>query len=514
MTRVQDLLEKVRSYHSGADAGLDPARLQLLRDRAPRPAAAVRGSVLRPSGRRRQHHRRPQARRRQHRHRASARHGGGHPDLARSAAGGVRRRDRHAGRRRHQDQPDQLHQPRGEAGREFPQDDPGDGARHPGDPGQAGRSHRQHAHARPPRPRAPARHRPGDDRHLRPARPPAGHVLDQERARGQRPALPASRGLLPAQAQRGEEEGRARALHPRLHRRPGQEARGGGHRRNRAGSPQALLLDLRQDAAGEPALRSDLRPGRVPHHRRHGDRLLCGARRRPCQLEAGSRALQGLHRAAEDQHVPVAAHDRDRAVRRAHRGADPHPRDAPRGRVRHRRALEVQGRRGRGEHRRAALRLAATAARVAAERLRPAGVPRVGEGGPVQRRGLRVHPEGRRAQLPRGVVGDRLRLPHPLGGRAALRRSAGQRPPGAAALPPAQRRHRRDRHHRRADAEQGLAEQRQDQPRQGAHPRPGSSSSSAAAASRSDARSWSATSPGIASTSSACARKAGCRRSR
>ena len=59
-------------------------------------------------------------------------------------------------------------------------------------------------------------------------------------------------------------------------------------------------------------------------------------------------ALQGLHRAAEEQHVPVAAHDRDRAVRRARRGADPHPRDAPRGGVRHRRALEVQGRRGRG----------------------------------------------------------------------------------------------------------------------------------------------------------------------
>ncbi len=76
-------------------------------------------------------------------------------------------------------------------------------------------------------------------------------------------------------------------------------------------------------------------------------RVLRGARRRARQLEAGARALQGLHRAAQGEHVPVAAHHGDRPLRRAHRGADPHPRDAPRRRAGHRRALEVQGRRRR-----------------------------------------------------------------------------------------------------------------------------------------------------------------------
>ena len=43
------------------------------------------------------------------------------------------------------------------------------------------------------------------------------------------------------------------------------------------------------------------------------------------------------------QRVPVAAHHGDRPGGQAARGADPHPRHAPHGRVRHRRALAVQG---------------------------------------------------------------------------------------------------------------------------------------------------------------------------
>ena len=44
------------------------------------------------------------------------------------------------------------------------------------------------------------------------------------------------------------------------------------------------------------------------------------------QVDADPGALQGLHRAAQAQHVPVAAHLGDRAARRAHGGADPHRR--------------------------------------------------------------------------------------------------------------------------------------------------------------------------------------------
>ena len=65
--------------------------------------------------------------------------------------------------------------------------------------------------------------------------------------------------------------------------------------------------------------------------------------RDPRELAAGAGPVQGLHRDAEVQHVPVAAHHRDRSGRQAGRAADPHPRHAPHRRVRHRRALEVQG---------------------------------------------------------------------------------------------------------------------------------------------------------------------------
>ena len=43
-------------------------------------------------------------------------------------------------------------------------------------------------------------------------------------------------------------------------------------------------------------------------------------------VDAGPGPLQGLHRAAQAEHVPVAAHDGDRPARRAHRGPDPHRR--------------------------------------------------------------------------------------------------------------------------------------------------------------------------------------------
>ena len=110
------------------------------------------------------------------------------------------------------------------------------------------------------------------------------------------------------------------------------------------------------------------------------------------ELEADARALQGLHRAAQGEHVPVAAHHRDRPVRRAHGGADPHPRDAPR-------------RRGRASPRTGATRAASASPTQDAQRFTwlrqllewqqnvqdPQEFLRLGEGRPVQRRGLRLH---------------------------------------------------------------------------------------------------------------------------
>ena len=64
--------------------------------------------------------------------------------------------------------------------------------------------------------------------------------------------------------------------------------------------------------------------------------------------------LQGLHQLAEVQPLPVAAHDRRRAAGKAARDPDPHPGDAPPRRVRHRRALGLQGGRPRTRAARAA----------------------------------------------------------------------------------------------------------------------------------------------------------------
>ena len=56
-----------------------------------------------------------------------------------------------------------------------------------------------------------------------------------------------------------------------------------------------------------------LRPGRRARPGRLGARLLRGARRDARALEAGPGPVQGLHRDAQVQHVPVAAHHGDRA---------------------------------------------------------------------------------------------------------------------------------------------------------------------------------------------------------
>ena len=71
--------------------------------------------------------------------------------------------------------------------------------------------------------------------------------------------------------------------------------------------------------------------------------LLGRPRRHPRHLGPGAGPLQGLHQHAQVQHVPVAAHHGHRAGRQTGRGADPHARNAPPGRVRHRGPLGLQG---------------------------------------------------------------------------------------------------------------------------------------------------------------------------
>ena len=84
--------------------------------------------------------------------------------------------------------------------------------------------------------------------------------------------------------------------------------------------------------------------------------------------------LQGLHLDAQAQQLPLAPYRRDRPGAPAHRGADPHPRDARGGRARRRRALGLQA--GRPQHRGPPVPLAARAPGHPRPRARPAGVSR------------------------------------------------------------------------------------------------------------------------------------------
>ena len=116
-----------------------------------------------------------------------------------------------------------------------------------------------------------------------------------------------------------------------------------------SGRAKHFYLDLRQDGEEGPRVQRDLRPDRDARdrraQRRRGNaRLLRRARADPLALEADARPLQGLHRDAEVQRLPRAAHDGDRAAGPAARDPGAHARDARDGRVRRRRALALQAR--------------------------------------------------------------------------------------------------------------------------------------------------------------------------
>ncbi len=116
------------------------------------------------------------------------------------------------------------------------------------------------------------------------------------------------------------------------------------------GPPKALLLGLPEDDRARPRPRRHLRPRRRAHPRGLGARLLRGAWRDARAVPAGSRPVQGLHRDAQVQPLPVAAHHGDRAHGQASGAADSHVGHAPPSGVRPRRALALQGRGARRRH--------------------------------------------------------------------------------------------------------------------------------------------------------------------
>ncbi len=153
--------------------------------------------------------------------------------------------------------------------------------------------------------------------------------------------------------------------------------------------------------------------------------------------------LQGLHRDAQVQPVPVAAHHGHRPRRQAAGDPDPHLRHAPDGGVRGRRALALQGAR---RPRPGQARLAAPDDGVAVRDGRPARVHGHPAGRPLRGRGVRLHAQGRRQEPGCREHAHRLRLRRAHRRRQPHRRRQGQRAHRAAAHEAQQRRHRRGHH--------------------------------------------------------------------
>ena len=254
----------------------------------------------------------------------------------------------------HQDRRDPLLVQRGAAGGELPQDAAGDGRRHAGHPGEAGRPAPQHAD-----PAVPARGPPGEDRardarHLRAHREPPGDEQDQERARGALVQVARTGGVRGAARPGGDPPswrgGRDRGAQADDH----GETGGGADPGLPGGGPdQAPLQHLSEAEAAEDRSRAGLRFRRPSNRDAQRQGLLRRARHHPSDVVAGPGAHQGLHRDAQAQRLPVAAHVGRQPAGLSLRGADPDRGDAQAGRGRGGRPLEVQGRAGRRAARRA-----------------------------------------------------------------------------------------------------------------------------------------------------------------
>ncbi|CAA9434816.1 MAG: Guanosine-3',5'-bis(diphosphate) 3'-pyrophosphohydrolase / GTP pyrophosphokinase, (p)ppGpp synthetase II, partial [uncultured Quadrisphaera sp.] len=386
--------------------------------------------------------------------RAAARHRRGHRLLPGHPAQPVRRRGGDAGRRGDQARQGRLR--RGRPGRDGAQDGRRDGQGHPRAGDQALRPAAQRPHLAVRLGRLRGEEGPRDPGDLRPPGAPAGDEHHQVGAGG-----PLLRHPVPRHAPGGRAPGRrarpgprgvpGRGARPGQRRPAGREDQGPGHR-----AAQALLLRVPEDDRARPRLHRHLRPGRAARAGRLGARLLRRPRRPARPVEPGAGAVQGLHRDAQVQHVPVAAHHRDRARGQARRDPDPHPRDAPPRGVRRRGALEVQGRHRarRGRRRRGRRRLgrrrrhvvAAPARRLAAGDPGPGRVPRVAALRDQRAGGVRLHPQGRGHRPARRVDADRLRLRGAHRGRPPRHGRAGQRAADPAGVDPRQRRRRRDLH--------------------------------------------------------------------
>ena len=228
----------------------------------------------------------------------------------------------------------------------------GDGARPAGGAGAAGATAGADAHrGQAARSRAPGAGA-ADPRHPCAAGEPAGH-LAAEVGTG-RPGVPASRPrqLPEDRALAGREARRPRALHRAGQARPGRGAEGAGRGGGSRGAAEAHHQHLEEDAEEGGADRRTLRSARGAGAGEGRAGLLRGAGRGARTVDADSQRVRRLHRAAQAQRLPLAAHRRRRPRGQDPRSADPHPRHARAGRTGRGRALALQGRAQRAGRRR------------------------------------------------------------------------------------------------------------------------------------------------------------------
>ncbi len=145
---IGQLISKIETYLPPDQVERVREAYRVRRSRAQRPEAPVRRGLHHAPDRGRRHPGGPAPRRRDPDGRDPARRRRGHAVLGSRGRAALRQGSRRTRRRRDQARPGPVQEPQGSAGRELPQDDPRDGARHPRDHGQARGPHPQHAHAR------------------------------------------------------------------------------------------------------------------------------------------------------------------------------------------------------------------------------------------------------------------------------------------------------------------------------------------------------------------------------
>ena len=165
--------------------------------------------------------------------------------------------------------------------------------------------------------------------------------------------------------------------------------------------------------------------------RRVGEGLLRRARLDPRDVAAGAGPVQGLHRDAQVQPLPVVAHDGGRAAGQGGRGPDPH-------------AARCTGGPSTASPRTGATRSSAARPRTSSwlqrivdwqqETTDPGEFMAEPEDRPRAGRGLRLHAQGQGHHAADRRHAGRLRVRDPHRGRPPLHRRAGQRPAGAARL--------------------------------------------------------------------------------